>query len=192
MAHVSFISAKKLIELLVAASSREDMHVKVLTTNQLAIGIDPLHPTSVIDLSKELVVPMKKVVEAVPAPRVVESAPAYRHSRQTGRYMLEIKGKGTTCTSLKQILAEGLRGLEAHKSGTLEKLSQIKPRSKRIVAHDPRYLFEQSELVEKYSEKLSNGWWFGTNNSADETTTWLKRGCELAGLTWDRDFVVTI
>jgi hypothetical protein len=37
-----------------------------------------------------------------------------------------------------------------------------------------------------------DGWWFGTNNSRDETIAWLKRGCELAGLSWGEDFSVAL
>jgi len=33
-----------------------------------------------------------------------------------------------------------------------------------------------------YSENLIDGWSFGTNNSADETNSWLKRACELCGV----------
>lgn len=70
----------------------------------------------------------------------------------------------------------------------MEELARLKPRTKRIVARDPNKLFEQQTLVEKYSEKLMEGWWFGSNNSGPETDTWLRRGCEFAGLVWGKDF----
>ena len=44
MAQVNFISATKLVELLIEANRFGQMNVRVLTTNQLALGIDPLHP----------------------------------------------------------------------------------------------------------------------------------------------------
>ncbi len=39
---------------------------------------------------------------------------------------------------------------------------------------------------------LGPGWWFGTNNSADETLTWLRRGADLAGLEWGKDITTSI
>jgi hypothetical protein len=56
------------------------------------------------------------------------------------------------------------------------------------VARDPKLLFDKEHLARDYSEKLRNGWFFGTNNSAHETNTWLQRACEIAGLAWDKDF----
>lgn len=183
MAHMTFIKASKLSDLLKSAGG--DLHVCILTPNQLALGVDPLNPTSVIDLSQEALLPMRG------KPPVTEAStpePKFRSSRSTGRYLIKFKGKMIECRSLKEMLAEGLKAIESHKPGTLEKLSTIKPRTKRIVAHEPKHLFEEPELVKKYSDRLMNGWWYGTNNSAGETKTWLKRACELAGLTWGRDF----
>jgi hypothetical protein len=145
------------------------MFVRVLSANKLAIGADPFHPTNVIDLSKELV------------------------SRQSGKYLLDISGRTIECTSLRELLAEGLRALEKYKPGMLEQLSVIKPRTKRIVARDPARLFDQQELVANYAERLGvDGWWYGTNNSADETNAWLRRAAELAGLSWGKDVSTTL
>ncbi|MGA3399416.1 MAG: hypothetical protein ABSC95_09355 [Acetobacteraceae bacterium] len=198
MAHVSFIAASKLVELLTAANVRRDMHVRVLTANQLALGVDPLHPTSVIDLSKEVIRALfqgesEATAEPPPPPSPAPARPTTsgRVSRQSGKYLLAVRGQTIECTSLKHLLAEGLRTLESYQNGTLDKLSRVKPRTKRIVARDPANLFDQTELSEKYSEKLIDGWWFGTNNSAAETNAWLERACSLAGLEWGKDFTVT-
>ena len=187
MAHLSLMKARKLADLL---NSAGDVYVRILTTNQLAIGKDPMNHDAVIDLSKEAILPANGKAPAPEPPPQPE--PKTRQSRSTGRYLIEFKGKMIECRSLREMLAEGLKAIEAHKPGTLEKLSTIKPRSKRIVAADKNKLFEDAELVEKYSERLMTGWWYGTNNSADETKTWLKRACELAGLTWGKDFEVDL
>ena len=42
-------------------------------------------------------------------------------------------------------------------------------------------------MVGLFSEKLVDGWWFGINNSAAETLSWLRRGAEIAGLEWGKD-----
>jgi len=187
MAHVSFVTAAKLIELLKAANSKGNMYVRVLTANQLALGTDPLNPTSIIDLSKEAV----RSVSSQDAQTEAETPKSPRLSRQSGKYLLDVKGNTIECPSLKDLLAQGLRELEKHQRGTLDKLSAIKPRTKRIVARDPQRLFDRSELAEKYAEKLTDGWWYGTNNSADETNTWLRRGADLAGLEWGKDFATS-
>ena len=204
MAQVNFISAMRLVELLTEANHLGRMNVRVLTTNKLALGIDPLHPSSVIDLSKELVRPFQQgrdqaaVEPAPPPPRPSSPEPAtpnsstWKPSRTTGRYSLNVDGKNITCRSLKELLAEGLKAFELYKPGTLQKLSSIKPRSKHIVSEDPKLLFENPDLVEKYTEKLIGDWWYGTNNSAQETQAWLKRGAELCGLDWGNNVTISL
>jgi len=194
MAQVSYILASKLVELINSANGKKDMHIHVLTTNQLALGKDPLHPTSVIDLSKEVV---RSLTNGHAATKLVESksipeASTHKAYRASGNYLLEVQGRTIECRSLSGLLAEGLKAVEAHKKGTLDTLSGIQPRTKRIVARHPSSLFKQKDLVDKYSEKLMDGWYFGTNNSAGETKTWLKRGCEIAGLKWGVDFSTSI
>lgn len=190
MAQVSFISATKLAKLLKNTNARGDTYVRVLTKNQLALGVDPLNPTHVIDFSEEATRSISSEDTAQEPRRPPERRK--RVSRRTGKYLLEIKGDEKECGSLKELLSEGLKALERHQPGTLAKLTTIRPRSKRIVARDPALLFKQPKLADKYAEKLINGWWFGTNNSADETVTWLRRGCDLAGLEWDREVVVAL
>jgi hypothetical protein len=54
MANIAFASVGKLIELLNVATAGEDAYVRVLSANRLAVGVDPLHPTHLIDLSREV------------------------------------------------------------------------------------------------------------------------------------------
>ncbi len=196
MAQVSYvaISALKLCDLLKKASPRGDMQVSVLSGDRLAVGISPLLPTSIIDLSGETVRPFSEVDRlTIDPPKPAPSGAAgTRLARKTGRYGLAFKGEITETGSLKELLAEGLRKIEACVPGTLNKLTMLKPRTKRIVARDPRALFDQAELAEKYGERLMDGWWYGTNNSADETLTWLRRACEYASLEWAKDIVVDV
>jgi hypothetical protein len=196
MAHLSFTSTTKLAELIDAADPQRTMQVRILNANQLALGTDPLNPTKIIDLSNETVrsISSENSVEEGPtsAPAPVSRGPTTRVSRQSGKYLLDMKGQTTECRSLKELLSTGLKALEKSHPGTLDKLSQIKPRTKRIVARNADSLFDQPELVENYAEELVNGWWFGTNNSADETITWLRRGAEIAGLAWGKDFSTSL
>lgn len=186
MAQVSFISAQKLVELVNGANPKRDMLVRVLGPDQLALGVDPFNPTNIIDLSNEAIRAATSSLtnDSGPAPKIATKP---RLSRKSGRYLLDIKGKIVECKSLKEMLGEGLCAFERHQSGTLAQLAQIKGRTKRIVSRDPNDLFEDDELVQNFAEKLGEGWWFGTNNSSQETLKWLRQGAEYAGLEWGKD-----
>jgi hypothetical protein len=187
MASLSFIQARKLVDLIQLATKSGDMYVRVVSSSRLALGKDPMSPTVTIDLSKEAVVPFSD--QALPA--IVESSPKVskeRATRRSGDYWFELHGKRSEFNSLGELLAEALRSLEVASHGTLEKLSLIKPRSKRIVARDKRMLFAAQHLSEEFSEKLMPGWWYGTNNSTQETNAWLRRACDCAVFKWGVDF----
>jgi hypothetical protein len=185
MASLAFIQASKLIDLLRSADKRGEMYVRVMSANRLALGADPMNPTTSIDLSKELVGPFAKSTAGVPEPEP-QSSP--KSARRSGDYWFEIKGKQKKVSSVRELLGEALRGMEAHSPGTLEKLSYIRPKKKRIVSRDKKALFDSEHLVDKFAEKLMNGWWYGVNNSTVETENWLKRACECAGLKWGESF----
>lgn len=182
---LSIIPTAKLSELASSAEKQGYRYAQVHSKNLLAVGADPLNPTHVIDLNKETICPI--LDPDVPSLHVVP-----RNSRRTGNYSIEIKGNRIECASLKELLSEGLKAFEKHRLGTLRDLAEVKPRSKRIVAREPAQLFMNQELVQKYSEKLVDGWWFGTNNSKEETLTWLRRGAEKAGLVWGKDVRTSI
>jgi len=191
MASLSFISAAKLGDLLRSADPQKKMYVRVLSTNRLALGIDPLQPTNMIDLSKETIGPYP-ASDVQPVSYGSSNEPprvnGTKFARRSGDYWFEIKGKRIECRSLKELLAEALKNLERTKSGTLDNLSRIRGRSRRIVARDANQLFDKPHLVKEYADRLINGWYYGTNNSARETNVWLQRAAECAGLAWGVDF----
>ena len=43
-------------------------------------------------------------------------------------------------------------------------------------------------MSDEFGEQLGNGWWYGTNNSAQETKAWLERACSCAGTLLGRRF----
>lgn len=61
MANIAFASVGKLIELLNTATAGEDSFVRVVSVNRLAIGGDPFHPTYMIDIAREVLVPCNPV-----------------------------------------------------------------------------------------------------------------------------------
>ena len=192
MATVSFISAAKLVELVRRADAGAGLFVRVLSSTRLALGKDPMKPTLAIDLSKENVAPYNPLGSksheiAEPAGPPVDAVRVPRSSRRSGRYSFELLGKHAEFGSLHELLGGALRDIEAARPGSLEKLSHIKPRSKRIVAPDKKLLFAIPRSGEKYGQPLGNGWWYGTNNSSQETNAWLERACSCAGLKWQTD-----
>jgi len=189
MASLSFIPAGKLADLLRSADPQNRMYVRVLSATRLAIGADPLQPTSVIDLAKETVGPIESPQKANDVPSDDHAARGGgKITRRSGEYWFEIRGKRTECSSLKNLLAEGLLALEGLRPGTLDSLSRVKGRSRRIVAREANHLFDKPHLVKDYAERLQDGWYFGTNNSARETNVWLNRAAECAGLKFGEEF----
>jgi hypothetical protein len=174
----AIIQAEKLIGLLKQADSTGKMYVQV-REDHLVLGIDPAKPSSLIDFSKEAI----RQFDVTASERAIRpSGLNERPTRRTGNHWFELNGKRFDCTSLKELLAEVLKTLERLKPGTLEALSKIKGRSRRIVARDQRQLYDKPHLVNEYAENLKNGWYFGTNNSARETNIWIQRAAECAGV----------
>jgi len=181
MAIVSYIPTSKLMSLISAADPQKDLNVRVLNATRLSLETDTFQPIAMIDLSEEKVIAVDSVVVAQP---VMPKA-----TRKKSEYSLVAFGEAINAYSLKELLGVGLRALENKKPGTLDKLSKIKNHTKRIVAHEPALLFDTPGLSEKFAMKLVDGWWYGTNNSSQETEAWLKRACECAGVVWgSKDF----
>ena len=192
------ISTSKLIELLRSADGHENLYVRVLSASRLGLGKGPDSPTLVIDLSKEKIGPLSR---AEPDPIGIPSANGpqaplangggSRMPRRSGNYWFEIRGRRANCRSLKEVLSGSLQALEKTAPGTIEKLSKVRARSRRIVARDRNDLYRRQDLNERYAESLVAGWWYGTNNSAEQTGVWLKRACGFASLRWGDDFKVS-
>jgi hypothetical protein len=129
MASLSYLSSRKLIELLMAADPPQTMNVRVLSSTRLALGVDPSRPTTVIDLAREkieavapeLVPSPQKIAPTPELPPVREPmSPAWRSPRRSGDYWYEIKGRRVECRSLKEVLSGGLLALEHTTPVTLD------------------------------------------------------------------------
>lgn len=173
MAHLAYVTTNDLTNLIRKASGGANLPIRILSTTELGLGPDPFKPSIIIDLSTESV---RTVEDAPPMP----IAPPVVRSRTTGNYVVSIDGEDCGAGSLWEALRAGLLKIEEMKPGTLEKLSQVKGRTKRIVARDPNDLFEKEESVRQFATSLGNGWYFGRNNSAAETNSWLLRAADIA------------
>jgi hypothetical protein len=200
MASFSYATTAKFTDLLNIADPKKSMYLRILSSTRIAIGPDPMKPIAVIDLAKEEILPFSeeplKATEPAPSEGQWTSnpdeVPGWRSSRKGGEYWFELNGKRSDFHSLRDLLAGGLKALEEARPGTLEKLSHIKPRSRRIVARDPKDLFDKDHLAKDYADKLTDGWYYGTNNSANETNVWLERAASCAGLKWGEEFKTSI
>jgi hypothetical protein len=76
MASIAFTSIGKLIELLSAATAGEDAYVRVLSSSRLAVGTDPFHPTHILDISREVLVPFKQAEPTSDASMRQQGSPA--------------------------------------------------------------------------------------------------------------------
>ena len=92
-----------------------------------------------------------------PAPAPVKST--IEQYRKSGRYLFEFHGKTEECGSLKESLKKSLIAIEQAKPGMLAELTKIKPRTRRIVAKDPKDLFTDQKLVKQFAETLMPGWY---------------------------------
>jgi hypothetical protein len=200
MANLALLSSPKLVDLVRSADPHGEMCVTILNDHSLALGTDPLKPSTVIDFSSEEVRSytnsptgsgMATAVESLSADPALRTGAMHAYQRTTrnlGIRWFELNGDRTECGSVKGLLLKGLRSIETQYQGTIEKLSHIKKRTKRIVARDRNDLFEDPKLVKKYSEPLLDAWWVGTNNSSAEVEAWLKQAVSMAGLQWGKDF----
>lgn len=182
MATFPFLEISTLSKLLKQADPNGQMKA-FLSQNRLLLGTDPFNPSYEIDFSAEKVIALGAAVTN-------PTNESDFGSTLNAKYQITIKGKSAGLKSLKDVLKTGLVLLEKASPGTLEKLSNIKPYSKRIVAKDRNQLFESKHLVDAFSEKLQGEWWVGTNNSTQEVRAWLERATQCAGLTWNKDFKV--
>jgi hypothetical protein len=169
---------------------------KIRNETTIEVATTPGEPEYLIDFAQE------KITELNAAPTTKETKELNRRTldgiypgmppngRNTGIFAFRIKGNEVSATSLKAYLLRALYCIECEAPGTLEKLSQIRNQTKRIAARDRISLFKgkEAEFIEKHSFDLGNGYFVGTNNSADEVDNWLRKAVATAGLTWGTDF----
>jgi hypothetical protein len=205
MVSTCVMSAAKLADLLGKSDPRGQMLVWIFDANRLAPGRHPLRSGRIIDLVGEQVASGRATTGNVgprPAASLGETEVAAavavtvrraaianaKGIRRSGEYWFELMGHRTDCGSSKELLSKALCALEDARPGTLEKLAHVRPCTRRIVARQPRDLFVKDHLVNRFAQRLTHGWWYGTNNSRRETTAWLRRTCTCAGLDWGTEF----
>jgi hypothetical protein len=171
---IHYMSSDNLVGLIKSIDPNGEMFVSVLGSERMIIGKDPLKPTYVIDFSKEVVAPLDPTDEPV-------------EQNMDRPFWFELLGKKRVeFDSLGELLRGALRDIQKARPDTLDKLTQIQQRSKRIVAREKRLLDEK--MGETFGAELCDGWFYRTINGTRETRAWLERACKCAGLKWGKDF----
>jgi hypothetical protein len=159
----------------------------------LVAGVFP-NATTRFDFAKEAVVGLSASNTARPKPSL-GTAPKRQVSllheakRVGQRYEIETEDAIYGLGSATQVLIHGLQLVEVARPGTIEKLSARKKQSKRPVARTRAGLYDVKH-PSSHSHQLTNGWYVGTNNKADEALGVLRQAVEIAGLVWGSDVIV--
>jgi len=101
-----------------------------------------------------------------PSPALGSSEPSGRHPQV--RYSVSLRGKTLVAETLAEILVEALRRLESLAPGTLEKLSHLSRRKRRMVARRRVDLYPGRPDLADMSRHVVNGWYLGTNCSRSD------------------------
>lgn len=185
MAKESFVTVESLQKALGSSRVRRGYRVSILSSHTLAIGSGTEPRKLIFDFESEQL----SAGETTPQRRrwadlqelTAQRKPESKSKRVSGTWTFT-HGSFEICkTSLPDLLEAVLLHLESVHPGTLHELSRIKPRTRRIVARRADDLFDQKHLADK-SRRIADGWWMGTNNSANETRNWIRRACEIAGI----------
>lgn len=101
----------------------------------------------------------------------------------------ELLGQWHEARTARGILIGALRAINDLDNTFLQKLSTQSARTRRYVANSPIDLYPGRPDLAKYTEKLTDKWYVGTNYSIRDITRILRVACELVGLTFGRDLI---
>lgn len=102
--------------------------------------------------------------------------------RSSGEYSATVFNETKEFRRLSDLLKWVLLKLHTKQSDLFDKLENIVPRSKRIVARRKEDLFiNKPELAKKHSWRIGDSHWMNTNNSSQETARWIERATDLCG-----------
>lgn len=114
-------------------------------------------------------------------------APRSRRRRQSGAAEFTLLGQRGRAATNADLLVAVLRLLAARDPRFLTMFSSEGGRTRRYVAKDPVDLYPGRPDLSRFSKEIAPGWWVGTNYSAKETESILKKACRVAGVEWGVD-----
>jgi hypothetical protein len=181
MAIISYVSTERLAQALQGAPSA---CVLVDPAGRLVCGESPLTPKLWFDFEAERFMPLADDDQHGQTATVTESSD---QGRTTGVYRVRIRNQERAYKSLKALLRDTVLRFADEDPEFLQRLETQKPYTRRLVSRDKSRLFDSAHLAKDFSEKLTEGWWINTNNSAAQTRSWLIVIANVARLTWGRE-----
>ncbi len=100
-------------------------------------------------------------------------------------------GQELPADTLGDLLVVALRRLAQRNPGFLERLSRETRRKRRIVARNAVDLYPGRPDLSVYAKEVMQGWWVGTNYSKCDVRAILQIACDVAGLAYGRDLMVS-
>ncbi len=114
-----------------------------------------------------------------------------RSKRPRQEIMYLFLGRQMVARTSKELLLNVLRGLSERDATFLPRFSGEGGRKRRYVAQDPLDLYPgRPQLARAAKEELQTGWWVGTNYSANDIESILRKACQAAGLKWGKDLII--
>jgi len=184
MANIEAVKAAKLINLIQKIPNFQDMWLRHGNDGLLLIGKNPLDAEFYFDFSSENFVPLENRPQLQPEHKKVAAPPEIINGRATGRNSIVLNGVERNYQSQKQLLRGTILYFASLDENFLERLSQEKPRSRRLVARKKSMLFDNVSLTNNCSEELLHGWWWNTNNSKQQAEKWIRLMARISGHDW--------
>ncbi len=104
-------------------------------------------------------------------------------------------GKTVVCRNARDVLVSAIEAIAAHDATFLDRFVSLPRhgRTRRYVAQQRVDLYPgRADLAEEYSYQLCSGYWLGINISRHQVERILETACEVAGLSYGRDLVISL
>lgn len=121
---------------------------------------------------------------------VAASGMSNAHLGDDERYAFSLLGERHAAHTARDLLVAVLRVLHELDANLLSELSLYRARKRRYVAGSPDRLYPGRPDLARYSAKVADGWWVGTNHSRRDVVRILRAACSVCGLEYGKDLVV--
>jgi len=105
-------------------------------------------------------------------------------------YAFSLFGERQGAHTARDLLVAVLRVLNELDANLLPELSRYQARKRRYVARLPERLYPGRPDLARYSAKVTEGWWVGTNYSQRGVERILRLACSVCGLDYGKDLVI--
>jgi hypothetical protein len=112
--------------------------------------------------------------------------------RKSGVLNYRLFGQTVEGASYRAMLTDVLKQLAKTDREFLQRFSDEGGRTRKFVSKNAADLYRgRPDLAEEFKESIGDGWWVGTNYSAREIVAIVQRACQVAGIAWGIDLLVS-